>query len=108
MNTRNTTNNSKSNKYQKLVISIILDLIGVLTSSLVIIGDFADIIWAPFTAWMMMRMFKGTAGKIAGIISFIEEIIPGIDIIPTFTLMWIYTYLIKGKTVEKFIKLEDK
>lgn len=105
MNT--TTNNN--NKYQKLFIGIILDLIGVFTSSWILfgIGDFSDIIWAPFSAWMMMRMYKGTAGKVAGAITFIEEALPAIDIVPTYTLMWVYTYLIKGNAVEKFIKSED-
>jgi len=104
----NTT--TKKNKYKLLIIGIILDFIGVATSSLILpfIGDFADIVWAPFSAWMMMRLYKGTAGKVAGAITFIEEAFPAIDIIPTFTLMWMYTYLIKGKSTEKFIKLEDK
>ena len=40
-------------------------------------------------------MYKGVEGKAAGIVTFIEEIVPGLDIIPTFTLTWIYTYIIK-------------
>ena len=40
-------------------------------------------------------MFKGTAGKIAGVVSFLEEIgIFGTDFLPTFTLTWVYKYLI--------------
>jgi hypothetical protein len=47
-------------------------------------------------------MYKGSKGKIAGIISFIEEIIPFSNILPTFTLMWIYTYLIqKEKSISE-------
>ena len=42
-----------------------------------------------------MKMYKGTTGKVAGIIGFIEEIFPFIDIIPTFTLTWLYTYVYK-------------
>ncbi len=38
-------------------------------------------------------MYKGTKGKVAGIVSFLEEIIPFSDIIPTFTIMWVYTYV---------------
>ena len=72
-------------KYKKLVISIILDLIGLIT--------FLDIIWAPLSGYIMTRLYKGQKGKVAGVISFIEEIIPGLDIIPTFTIMWIYTYV---------------
>ena len=42
-------------------------------------------------------MYKGNKGKIAGAISFIEQILPGLDFIPTFTLMWLYTYVFKTK-----------
>jgi len=42
-------------------------------------------------------MYKGTVGTVGGITVFIEELIPGLDFIPTFTLTWIYTYWIKRK-----------
>ena len=44
----------------------------------------------------MTRMYKGKVGQAAGIFTFVEEIIPGFDIIPSFTLMWLYTYVFKG------------
>ena len=40
-------------------------------------------------------MYKGTVGKVAGIFGFLEEIIPMLDFIPTFTITWVYTYIIK-------------
>ena len=43
-------------------------------------------------------MYKGNIGKVAGVISFIEEILPVFDVIPTFTLTWLYTYTFKAKT----------
>jgi hypothetical protein len=50
------------------------------------LGEFTDIIWAPVSAWLMIIMYKGNTGKIAGVISFIEEILPSFDVIPKFTL----------------------
>jgi len=41
----------------------------------------------------MREMYPGKKGKIAAVIVFIEEILPGTDIIPTFTLMWLYTFV---------------
>ena len=70
-------------KYKKLALSIALDLIGLI--------PLIDIVWAPLSGYIMTKMYKGTKGKIAGIISFVEEIIPFSDFIPTFTIMWIYT-----------------
>jgi hypothetical protein len=36
---------------------------------------FSDVIWAPMAAYLMTRMYKGTAGKVGGG-NFIEEIVP--------------------------------
>ena len=70
--------------HKKLVFSIVLDLFGFIPIPLI------SMLWAPFAGYIMTKMYKGRKGKIAGIISFIEELLP-IDIIPTFTIMWIYT-----------------
>jgi len=43
----------------------------------------------------MIWMYKGFLGKIGGTVSFLEEILPFSDFVPTFTLVWIYKYLIK-------------
>ena len=75
-------------KYKKLILSIVLDVIGFFT-----VIPF-DIIWAPISGYIITKMYKGNKGKVAGIISFLEEIIPFLDVIPTFTIMWIYTYVI--------------
>ncbi|MFT6416624.1 MAG: hypothetical protein ACJARZ_001975 [Dokdonia sp.] len=93
-------------KYKLLIIGLLMDAAGVLTSSWVIpaIGDFADIAWAPFAAWLMTRMYKGTAGKIAGLVTFVEEITPYADIVPSFTLMWLYTFMFKGETPGEIIE----
>lgn len=66
------------------------------------VGEFGDVVWAPLSGWIMTRMYKGTTGKIAGAVTFIEEILPGIDIIPSFTLMWIYaSFIEKDKMLDK-------
>lgn len=83
------------NKYTLLFISLLFDGIGMLSFVIPLIGEFSDIIWAPLSAYLMIRMYKGVEGKVAGFITLVEEILPGIDVIPTFTLMWIYKYIIK-------------
>ena len=66
------------------------------------VGEFGDVVWAPLSGWIMTRMYKGTTGKIAGAVTFIEEILPGVDIIPYFTLMWIYaSFIEKDKMLDK-------
>ena len=87
----------KDKRVKYLLLGLLLDLIGM--SSLLIpgIGDFLDVIWAPIAGWLMTRMYKGRIGQAAGVVTFIEELVPGLDIIPTFTIMWVYTYLLSGK-----------
>jgi hypothetical protein len=82
-------------KYKTLLISILLDAIGMLSYAIPAIGEVSDVIWAPISAFIMLKLYKGKKGKIAAFISFMEEILP-IDIIPTFTIMWVYTYLIQN------------
>ena len=84
-------------KYQKLLLGLLFDAIGYASFIIPGIGEFSDIIWAPVSAWLVLKMYKGNTGKIAGVVAFIEEISPGLDIIPTFTLTWLYTYLFKSK-----------
>jgi hypothetical protein len=87
-------------KYKKLILSIVLDIIGFFT-----IIPF-DVIWAPISGYIMTKMYKGNKGKVAGIISFLEEIIPTLDVIPTFTIMWIYTYVINKEDKKEETTIE--
>lgn len=86
-----------TSKYKMLVLSLLFDAIGFIT--------FIDIIWAPVSAYLMTKMYKGQTGKIAGTFSFIEEIIPGLDIIPTFTITWFYVHVIRSKAKETIIEV---
>ncbi|MBD0849386.1 hypothetical protein [Maribacter arenosus] len=94
---------TKDKKYQTLLLGLLFDGIGMLSFAVPFIGDFSDIIWAPLAGWLMTRMYKGKIGQAAGVFTFIEEIIPGLDVVPSFTIMWIYTYLIKGSKKGKLI-----
>ncbi|WP_432673302.1 hypothetical protein [Flavobacterium sp. SM2513] len=85
----------KKNKTRDLVLSLLFDAIGMMSFSIPFLGEFPDVVWAPISGLLMVWMYKGTMGKVAGVVSFLEEILPATDIIPSFTLMWFYTYLIK-------------
>lgn len=86
-----------TNKDRDLILSILFDLIGMSTFLLPFLGEFVDMLWAPVAGFMMTRLYKGTSGKMAGVVAFLEEVLPFTDFIPTFTLMWFYTYKIKGE-----------
>ena len=94
----------KKKKYRLLLWGLLFDGIGMLSFMIPGIGEFTDLIWAPMAGWLMTRMYKGKPANIAGLIAFIEEIVPGLDVIPSFTLMWLYTYVFKA---DKTIIIEE-
>ena len=88
----------RQNKYLMLIFSLLFDALGYVSFLIPGLGDFSDIAWAPAAAFIMTKLYKGKAGKIGAAVAFIEEALPGLDIIPTFTIMWLYTYVIKSKS----------
>jgi len=85
-------------KQKQLILSLLFDAIGMFSYTLPFIGEFADLAWAPISGIILASMYKGTVGKIGGVVSFLEELLPFTDILPTFTLTWVYTYYFsKGK-----------
>lgn len=96
----------KKEKYKLLSQGILFDIIGMSTMAIPMVGPFLDIIWAPFAAKKMTDMYKGKDGKIASVLVFIEEILPFTDVIPTFTLMWLYTFVWKKQPTHQTIKIK--
>ena len=78
-------NKSKSTK---LVLSVCFDILGLVSFFVPLF----DIIWAPISYYLMIQLYDGKKGKIAAALVFIEEILPMSDVIPTFSIMWVYTY----------------
>ncbi|WP_033958171.1 hypothetical protein [Psychroserpens jangbogonensis] len=76
-------------KNKKLILGLILDAIGMI--------PLIDLVWAPASGYLMTKLYKGKSGKIAGVITFIEEALPFLDFIPTFTLMWLYTFVFSSE-----------
>jgi len=93
-------------KYKKLGLSILFDGIGMLSYIFPPVTEFMDIGWAPLSAWLMTKMYKGNVGKAAGIFTLVEEALPGMDVIPTFTIMWIYTYVVKKEKTDEVIDVD--
>ena len=87
---------AKNNKGTMLVLSLLFDFIGMLSYFVPVFAEVTDLFWAPISGILLMTMYRGTIGKLAGVFGFIEELVPFIDFVPTFTITWFYTYVIKG------------
>lgn len=83
------------NKTSSFVYSILFDVLGLLSFAIPFIGEFSDVIWAPIAGYLMFKMYPNRTGKIASIVVFIEELLPFTDLLPTFTIMWIYNNYFK-------------
>ena len=75
-------------KQSSLTFCILMDVVGYATYAIPGLGEFADILWAPISSIIFMRTFGGWKGALGGVGNFIEEILPGMDFIPSFTIMW--------------------
>jgi hypothetical protein len=73
-----------------LVFCLVMDIVGYATYTIPVLGEFGDIIWAPISAIIFFITFGGWKGAMGGVFNFVEEILPGTDFIPSFTLMWLW------------------
>jgi hypothetical protein len=65
-----------------------MDLIGYASYGIPFLGELADLFWAPVSAVILFLAFGGWKGALGGMGNFIEELLPGTDFIPSFTIMW--------------------
>jgi hypothetical protein len=79
---------NRSSSQPSLLLCILLDIIGYATYAVPVLGELGDILWAPISAIIFYRMFGGWKGAFGGLFNFVEEILPGLDFIPSFTIMW--------------------
>jgi len=86
-------------KRPSLLFCIIMDLLGCVSYAIPGLGEFSDIIWAPVSGLIFFIHFGGWKGALGGLFNFAEEIAPGTDFIPTFTIAWVWRYLAEHKTV---------
>ena len=94
---------NRKNRY--LAYSLLLDLLGAATYALPFVGEIGDVIYAPFYAICIFILYrrKIISASLGGVGGFVEEIMPGTDFIPTATLMWVYTFIVKKDSSLKAI-----
>ena len=82
-------------KQPSLAFCIIMDVLGFATYAIPGLGELGDIVFAPISAIIFYALFGSWKGAL---FNFTEEILPGTDFIPTFTIMWIWQYFTSRKT----------
>lgn len=82
--------NAEEVKIPKLGFCIAMDLVGMASYIVPGLGETFDLAWAPISGFIFMKSFGGMTGKIGGMISMVEEAVPFVDAIPTFTIGYFY------------------
>src|SRR5688572_24107672 len=81
-----------------LAFCILMDLIGYASFAIPVLGEVIDLVWAPVSALIYMKLFGFKKGFLGGMFNFVEELLPGLDIIPTFTITWFIQYAKRKNT----------
>ena len=81
-----------------LLACLVFDFIGYASYAVPFFGEFFDILWAPVSAIIFWKLFGFRKGFFGGVFSFVEEALPGLDFIPTFTINWVLLYFKRNKT----------
>jgi hypothetical protein len=81
-----------------LAFCLLMDAIGLMTYSIPFLGELGDIFWAPISGIVFFLTFGGAKGAMGAIFNFAEELFPGLDFIPTFTIMY---FLQRKRSVAK-------
>lgn len=86
------------NKQQpSLLFCLVMDAVGYATYAIPFLGEFADVLWAPLSAFIFFRSFGGLKGTFGSLFNFAEELLPWTDFVPSFTLMWVWNYFSRKK-----------
>lgn len=88
-----------------LIFCLLMDAIGYATFAIPLVGEIADLAWAPISAFIFYKTFGGWKGAMGGVFSFVEEILPGMDFIPTFTITWALRYFTNKKAAFSPVKV---
>ena len=72
----------------KLLLSLWMDFVGSASYLLPLVGELADVVWAPIQTTFIMAMYPN-APPFLKYLSFTEELLPLTDIVPSATIGWL-------------------
>lgn len=78
----------RTDRSPSLGFCLLMDAVGYFTYTVPVLGEVGDILWAPVSAVIFTISFGGWKGMLGGMFNFMEEILPGTDFIPSFTIAW--------------------
>jgi len=76
-----------------------MDAVGYLTYAVPWLGELGDLFWAPVSGLVFFLVFGGWKGVLGGVFNFAEEVLPGTDFIPSFTLAWLLRKMMQPRQI---------
>ncbi len=76
-------------KHPPLWLCVLMDAVGML-SYFSLLAEWMDVCWAPLSAYVFYQTFGGRTGKLGAMLNLLEELLPFADILPTYTLAYLY------------------
>jgi hypothetical protein len=75
----------------KLLVSLCIDLLGSSSYLLPFVGEGFDLAWAPIQTVLIMAMYDTVSPNLK-YLSFVEEILPFTDVVPSATIGWLMEF----------------
>lgn len=96
-------------KTKHLIVSIIIDVLGMATYLVPFLGETLDIFYAPLSGIIIFLMYRRDMkiGIFGALFGTAEELFVA-DLIPTATLIWFYTYKYNHKKTFRDFEIEYK
>lgn len=90
-------------KQPSLQLCLLMDAIGCIPFLIPVIGEAFDIVWAPVSAIIFYFAFGGRKAMYGAAFNLVEEIVPFMNFIPTFTIAWLWQKYVVKKPDDKVI-----
>jgi hypothetical protein len=79
--------------FVQLVLCVVIDGVGMWTYLVPGLGELGDVIWAPVQSLIILTMISRERYMTAFVVlSFVEEILPFTDFIPSATFSWLWKH----------------
>jgi hypothetical protein len=72
----------------KLAVSLLIDAVGSASYLIPVVGEVLDIAWAPLQTILIMALYDTVSPNLK-YVSFVEEILPLTDVVPSATIGWV-------------------
>ena len=108
MTEKEISTNFKAQKRKHLLLSLLIDAVGMLSYLIPFLGEATDLVYGPISGIIIFMMYKQNpaVGLIGGLFGAGEEMFVA-DFVPTATLLWLYTYKLNGDKTFKQYKLNS-